>query len=652
MHKGYAFVQFTNPFDARNACHGEDGRTVLSQTLDVNMVAEPKPHQVGRKRQNITKTGNDWDYYYDSYYSSTLFRAAGARPKKRKRLMAPQARMLTDSVNNGTLNAAAVVAAAAQQQQQQHQQQQQAQQQQQQQQHHQQQHAAAAAAMAAMANLLPPQQQQLILHQQSLLSNGAAAAAAVAAAAANGMVNGVNGAGSGTTPHHSLNAFLQQQQQQHQQHQQQQHQFAGLHLKPNSPTFNIPTTAAAAIVGGGGGSSGVISTVAPPITSSGIVTNNNPMTTTATSMANCEQMSTLCVNSSSMMQQQQQLFQQQLLQVNAQQQQQQQQQQQTQWGPFKLYSNPDTLICGNCRECFSDLGELLDHKRTYCKLRFTCKCQDIALASKNPPAGTKLLCAVCKDAFTNPWDLMVHAQAAHMVNIYELGNEASVNASAANINNNNNISTNNNNNTNSINKNNKEINGISQMNGTSVTELDVCISTADIGTNSGASNGSGNTNDGKATIDLVASKVNGTLNGINGGGDHVGAGSCNNSFSGDGNVSDGDACMEINGGMMCSPNGSIPKEEIQSDGGASLDGQMSISSPTHHSDDMMKLNGSVSSRGSSPTLEALEDQPRACIVRTLSIEATSPPNATALGMMTTSLAISLTNGTATVSPTK
>lgn len=33
MHKGYAFVQFTNPFDARNACHGEDGKTVLSQTL-------------------------------------------------------------------------------------------------------------------------------------------------------------------------------------------------------------------------------------------------------------------------------------------------------------------------------------------------------------------------------------------------------------------------------------------------------------------------------------------------------------------------------------------------------------------------------------------------------------------------------------------
>lgn len=35
--------------------------------VDVNMVAEPKPHQIGRKRQNITKTGNDWDYYYDRW---------------------------------------------------------------------------------------------------------------------------------------------------------------------------------------------------------------------------------------------------------------------------------------------------------------------------------------------------------------------------------------------------------------------------------------------------------------------------------------------------------------------------------------------------------------------------------------------------------
>lgn len=55
----------------------------------------------------------------------------------------------------------------------------------------------------------------------------------------------------------------------------------------------------------------------------------------------------------------------------------------------------------------------------------------------------------------------------------------------------------------------------------------------------------------------------------------------------------------------------------------SLDGRMSSSSQqTHHSDEMnvKLLNGSVSSRGSSPGLEA--DEPpatRACIMRTLSI---------------------------------
>lgn len=39
MHKGYAFVQFTNPFDARSACLGEDGRKVLGQTLGESIYA-------------------------------------------------------------------------------------------------------------------------------------------------------------------------------------------------------------------------------------------------------------------------------------------------------------------------------------------------------------------------------------------------------------------------------------------------------------------------------------------------------------------------------------------------------------------------------------------------------------------------------------
>ncbi|XP_017864011.1 PREDICTED: heterogeneous nuclear ribonucleoprotein C-like isoform X1 [Drosophila arizonae] len=159
MHKGYAFVQFTNPFDARNACHGEDGKTVLSQTLDVNMVAEPKAHQIGRKRQNVSKTGNDWDYFYDSYCSSALLRGGGGggnvngvRAKKRKRLM----------TNNNGLTAAV----------------------QQQQQHSQHHHSAAAVAAAAAAAAVHhqqqavqqqqqqvQQQQQLPQQQQSLRSN-------------------------------------------------------------------------------------------------------------------------------------------------------------------------------------------------------------------------------------------------------------------------------------------------------------------------------------------------------------------------------------------------------------------------------------------------------------------------------------------------
>ncbi|XP_060519642.1 heterogeneous nuclear ribonucleoprotein C-like 1 isoform X2 [Cylas formicarius] len=201
MHKGYAFVQFTNPFDARSACLGEDGRTVLSQILDVNMVAEPKPHQTGRKRQNVAKTGNDWDYYYDSYYASTAFPVGPTRlvpPIKRQRLMT--------TARNGKTS------------------------------------------QSQKCTAIPPLDQ------------------------------------------------------------------------------------------------------------------------------------------------------------------------------LKVYSNQDILICGNCREMFSELHDLLEHKKSYCKLRFTCKCDSSKSKSLLDEHSTaSLLCVQCKDAFQNAWDLMVHAQAAHMVNIYELG---------------------------------------------------------------------------------------------------------------------------------------------------------------------------------------------------------------------------------------
>lgn len=41
--------------------------------------------------------------------------------------------------------------------------------------------------------------------------------------------------------------------------------------------------------------------------------------------------------------------------------------------------------------------------------------------TESPSSSSRLVCVACKDAFSNPWDLMVHVQAAHMVNIYEIG---------------------------------------------------------------------------------------------------------------------------------------------------------------------------------------------------------------------------------------
>lgn len=299
MHKGYAFVQFTNPFDARNACHGEDGRTVLSQTLDVNMVAEPKPHQTGRKRQNKSKTGNDWDYYYDSYYASTLFGpiqqqpSSQPRPMKRQRLMPPSRLPLTSKMNGAGMLAAAGPQVG--QQQSQH-----------------------------------PTQQQLQLAAVAATSPSAAAAAAVAA---------------------GLGSYY----------------------------------------GNGNGSLVVNGLSNGCLTSNGYINNNSYLLNgdvngSMSSYTNGQHVV----------------------------------------GPFKVYSNPDTLICGNCREMFTDLTELLDHKKSYCKLRFTCKCVSPLTVNKtktNPPSA-KLLCVACKDSFSNPWDLMVHAQAAHMVNIYELGDSS------------------------------------------------------------------------------------------------------------------------------------------------------------------------------------------------------------------------------------
>ncbi|SPP77190.1 blast:Heterogeneous nuclear ribonucleoprotein C [Drosophila guanche] len=630
MHKGYAFVQFTNPFDARNACHGEDGKTVLSQTLDVNMVAEPKAHQIGRKRQNVSKTGNDWDYFYDSYCSSTLLRGGGSngvRAKKRKRLMtngnglavAVQQQQQQQHGQHHHSAAAAVAAAAAaavhhQQQQQaqaqaqqvQHQQQQQ---QQQQQHHHQQQ--VAAVAMAAMANLLPQQQQQLLLHQQSLLSNAAATAAATTAAPG------------------ALHWSQYKQEQQQQQQQQPPQQF-GFQLKSSVAVqaTTSPQNAKSAIIAnqtslaeqysglGSGAAAGVGVGVFAHQQQQQQQQQLGCLLQPLTLALSPQQPQPLQLHSQLMQQQQQQ----------QQQREQQQQQQREQLslhqhlGPFKVYSNPDTLICGNCRECFGELSELLDHKKSYCKLRFTCKCQDVAFAAsaKTPPSSAKLLCAVCKDAFGNPWDLMVHAQAAHMVNIYELGCDEAAGQPNANHTLNNATAT------------------------ASATLLADEAATKQL-----------------PPVAAVAAVASSTLNKEPNNNHKISNNNHNSSSNGhmsptgeaivlSASVENGTASdTETNclADIKFSPSSS-PKADQQRDD-LSLDGRLSSS----HSDDVhlngKLLNGSVSSRGSSPGLETDEAPAatRACIVRTLSIETSgptaAPAAASALSLMSNGLGLAL-----------
>ena len=65
--------------------------------------------------------------------------------------------------------------------------------------------------------------------------------------------------------------------------------------------------------------------------------------------------------------------------------------------------------------------------------QLTSKTDPSYVSTENLYPSSKLLCMVCKDSFSNPWDLLVHAQAAHMVNIYEIGesdeeDEASTNS--------------------------------------------------------------------------------------------------------------------------------------------------------------------------------------------------------------------------------
>ncbi|KAM4611837.1 heterogeneous nuclear ribonucleoproteins C1/C2 isoform 2-T4 [Polymixia lowei] len=77
VHKGFAFVQYSNERNARAAVVGEDGRMIVGQVLDINLAGEPKPHRsktVKRSAGDMYSSSFDLDYdfqrdYYDRMYS-------------------------------------------------------------------------------------------------------------------------------------------------------------------------------------------------------------------------------------------------------------------------------------------------------------------------------------------------------------------------------------------------------------------------------------------------------------------------------------------------------------------------------------------------------------------------------------------------------
>nr|XP_006821198.1 PREDICTED: RNA-binding protein Raly-like isoform X3 [Saccoglossus kowalevskii] len=104
VHKGFAFVQFANEQQARNAVANEYGRIIAGQPLDCNMAGEPRPDRPKGKRTvaQAVQGGDIYSYtdnpdLYDPYHRPFGPRVPPTTPsmppaKRARRELAPVTR--------------------------------------------------------------------------------------------------------------------------------------------------------------------------------------------------------------------------------------------------------------------------------------------------------------------------------------------------------------------------------------------------------------------------------------------------------------------------------------------------------------------------------------------------------------------------------
>ncbi|KAE8277693.1 Heterogeneous nuclear ribonucleoprotein C [Larimichthys crocea] len=87
VHKGYAFVQYTNERSAWATVGGEDGRMIVGQVLDINLAGEPKPHRsktTKRSAGDMYSSSSfelDYDFQRDYYDRVSLSGGSSRRTK-------------------------------------------------------------------------------------------------------------------------------------------------------------------------------------------------------------------------------------------------------------------------------------------------------------------------------------------------------------------------------------------------------------------------------------------------------------------------------------------------------------------------------------------------------------------------------------------